>query len=142
MIGIKEKFSLKWVLISMVIYLVLEIVLAGVLGDMLRGTFRSHFLYMQLNVFLLLGSFFLGGLIVGAISPGIRIVEPALGAFLSIVITFLYSFFTPSVFYRFSLTKLLIGGVIAFGVALIGANMGEKIGAKFGNKKSQDYFNM
>jgi hypothetical protein len=37
------------------------------------------------------------------------------------------SIFTPYSFIHFSLTKMLVGGVIAFFLALVGARLGEKI---------------
>ena len=88
---------------------------------------------MSLNLrFLLQGllnliSFFIGGFIIGLISPGIRIFEPALGAFLSVALMLCLSFFTPYSFIQFSMTKMLIGGAIAFFLALTGARVGEKI---------------
>ena len=72
-------------------------------------------------------SFLIGGFIIGVISPGIRITEPAVGAALSVAIMLTLTVFTPYSFIHFSLTKLLIGGVIAFALALIGARFGEKI---------------
>ena len=72
-------------------------------------------------------SFFIGGFIIGLISPGIRIYEPAVGAFLSVSFMLALSLFTPYSFIQFSVTKMLIGGLIAFVLALVGARLGEKL---------------
>jgi hypothetical protein len=80
-------------------------------------------------------SYFIGGLIIGLISPGLRIHEPAAGAFLSVTLMLSLTLFTPYSFIRFSLTKMLIGGAIAFWLALLGARLGEKIA---GNRIPQE----
>jgi len=89
----------------------------------------------------MLASYFIGGFLIGLLSPGIRVLEPALGAFLAVGFTFLYGFFTPFSFFAFSLGKIFIGGGIAFGLALLGAKLGEKLAAKLGNLKSQRFIN-
>ena len=72
-------------------------------------------------------SYFIGGFIIGLISPGIRIYEPAVGAFLSVLVMLVLTFFTPYSFLHFSLLKVIIGGGIAFFLALSGAKLGEKL---------------
>ena len=42
-------------------------------------------------------------------------------------------------FYGFSLTRMIVGGGIAFVLALIGADLGERIAAKLGNRESKYY---
>ena len=90
---------------------------------------------------MMLVSYFLGGMFIGLISPGIRIFEPAVGAFLAVLFTFIYSFFTPHRFFGFAINRLMIGGIIAFVLALVGADLGEKLAARFGNHTSQNYMN-
>ena len=87
----------------------------------------------------MLASYFVGGFLVGVMSPGIRIFEPAIGAFFAVLCTFIYGFFTPHRFFGFALNRLLIGGIIAFVLALLGADLGERLGAHFGNRASKDY---
>ena len=65
------------------------------------------------------------------ISPGIRMVEPAVGAFLSIALVVVLTLFTPYTFIAFSANKLLLGGGVAFVLALAGAYVGERLA---GNK--------
>jgi len=71
--------------------------------------------------------------LIGLFSPGIRIKVPAVGAFCSVALMLAMSLFTPYAFIRFSLNKMLLGGAIAFGLALLGARIGER----FSNSKQQ-----
>ena len=87
-------------------------------------------LRMVLQGVLNLLSFFVGGVVIGVVSPGLRIDEPAVGAFLSVGLLLVVTLFTPYSFISFSLTKLLLGGGIAFALALSGAKLGERITGK------------
>ena len=120
-------FSKKWMLACMAIFIGVELFLGGVIGNLVIGKLMSHSLRFMLQGLLNLVSFFIGGFIIGLISPGIRILEPALAAFLSVSLMLCLSFFTPYSFIHFSLTKMLIGGAIAFALALSGAKLGEKV---------------
>lgn len=124
---IEQSFSKKWMFASVAIFIGLELILGGLIGNVVIGRFLSRSLYFILQGVLNLVSFFTGGFIIGLISPGIRIREPAVGAFLSVSIMLCLSIFTPYSFIHFSLTKMLVGGVIAFSLALVGARLGEKI---------------
>jgi hypothetical protein len=44
-----------------------------------------------------------------------------------VLVVFLMSFFMPNWFFHFDLTKVLVGGGIGLGVALLGAWQGEKM---------------
>ena len=52
-----------------------------------------------------------------------------------------YAAFTPVLFFGFSFGRILIGGGIAFGLALFGADLGERMAARFGNPVSGKYVN-
>ncbi len=122
-----HSFSKKWMFASMVIFIGVELFLGGLIGHLVVGRFISLSLRFMLQGLLNLVSFFIGGFIIGLISPGIRIHEPAVGAFLSVTIMLCLSIFTPYSFIHFSLTKMLIGGVVAFFLALVGAKLGERV---------------
>ncbi len=121
-----QAFSKKWVVGSMATFIIVEIVLGGLVGGLVSG-YVSMSLRFTFQGLLHLTSFFLGGLIIGLISPGIRILEPAVGAFLSVSIMLILTIFTPYSFIHFSLSKLLIGGAIAFVLAMMGARLGERL---------------
>lgn len=120
-------FSLVWVFISMGVFVGIEMVLGGLLGKYVVGRYLSMSLRFTLQGLLHVTSYFLGGIIVGFISPGIRIKEPAIGAFLAVLSMMLLTFFTPYTFIRMTSGKLFIGGAIAFVLALAGARIGERI---------------
>lgn len=110
----------------MAIFVGVELVLGGLVGQYVVGRYMSHNLRFALQGILNLSSYFVGGFIVGGISPGIRIREPAVGAALAIAVMFGLTMFTPYSFIRFSMYKLLIGGGLAYVLALSGARLGEK----------------
>ena len=134
-----KKLSWMWIIMSMVIFLAIELLLGGVAGRLIAGRFVGHVFWIKIEVILMLVSYFIGGMLVGLVSSGIRIFEPAVGAFFAVLFTFIYSFFTPHRFFGFSINRLVIGGIIAFVLALIGADLGERIAARFGNRASRQY---
>ena len=130
--GIKKNqrhlpFSKKWMFFSIFVFVTTELILGGLVGKIVVGNYMSMGLRFMFQGLLNLFSFFAGGFIIGVISPGIRIIEPAAGAFLSVALMLFLTIFTPYSFLHFSLTKLLVGGLIAFGLALLGARLGEKL---------------
>jgi hypothetical protein len=122
-----QSFSVKWMVASTAIFIAVELFLGGLIGEFVVGRFMSLGLRFLLQGLLNLASFFIGGFIIGLISPGVRTAEPAVGAFLSVALILCLSFFTPYSFIRFSLIKMLVGGGIAFFLALAGARLGERI---------------
>ncbi len=120
-------FSKAWMFIAFFIFIVIELFLGGLVGEIVVGRYMSIHLRFMMQGLLNLVSFFLGGLLIGVFSPGIRIYEPAAGAALSVATMLLLTFFTPYSFLHFSMTKLVVGGGIAFFLALSGAKMGERL---------------
>lgn len=122
----ERPFSTAWVMLSLVLFLAFELFIGAWLGPLIAGKYVSPMFHFQVQMLLHLAALYLGGLAVGLVSPGRRLLEPAVGAFLSVVITFLMSFFMPTWFLHFDVVKVLIGGGIGFFVALLGAWHGEK----------------
>lgn len=137
--AIKE-LSKAWVLYSLITFIVAELFLGGLVGQVVIGHFVPHVLTYTIEMVLILASFFIGGVIIGLISPKVRVLEPAMGAFLCVLITLSISFFSPYSFMRFTWAKLAIGGGCAFFLAFFGARFGEKISAKMGNRNSREFF--
>ncbi len=123
----ERPFSKKWMFTSMAIFIVSEILIGIVIGNIIVGKYVSMGLQFMLQGLCMLLAFYIGGIIIGIITPGVRLMEPACGAFLSVTTMMVITFFTPSRFFHFSLTKVIIGGAIAFALALAGAKTGEKI---------------
>jgi len=122
-----QPFSGKWTMVSMGIFIGVELLLGGIVGELVVGRFTSLGLRFMLQGSLYLAGFFIGGFIVGLISPGLRIREPAVGAFLSVALMLVLSIFTPYSFIRFSFFKMMVGGAVAFCLALTGAGIGERL---------------
>ena len=119
--------STKWIVLSVVIFTAFEILLGQGLTRLLAGSTTSHMLMLRLEMVLMSASFMAGGFLIGVLSPGPRLVEPAIGAAITVVFTFFIAFFSPIMIYQASVSRMLIGGAIGFGLALFGAHLGEKM---------------
>lgn len=137
-----KKFSWGWMLSSLVVFILAEIAIAGLFEANLFVSFIPHSFRYLVEVVSFALSFLIGGLIVGLISPSVRVLEPAIAAFISVILLLSSGgFFTPNGFANFSIMKMLIGGGIASALAAYGAVLGEKIEALLGNKASKEYIN-
>ena len=134
----QEPISTGWVLFSFCVFVLAEVFLGGWLAPLISG-FVSRPLVMRVEVILMLSSFALGGFVVGFISPTVRVTEPALGAVLAVGMTFLYSVFMPVSLYVIEPDRLAIGAAVAFAIAGFGADAGERLSARLGNRASQAY---
>jgi hypothetical protein len=121
------EFSTFWMVMSIVVFIVAEVVIGYVVGTFLLGSYVSRMWHLRMQVVLYLGAYFVGGLVVGLISPGVRMIEPAIGAFVSVFLTLAISLFLPHTFMRLDFGKLLLGGGIAFAIAFAGARIGERM---------------
>lgn len=130
--------STRWVMISFLVFMAFEVVLGGLLAPLVKG-FVSRPFMMRVEVILILSSYFSGGFVVGMLSPNVRVLEPALGAAAAVVLTFMYALFMPISFYHLAPDRLLLASAVAFGVALAGADAGERAAARFGNRASRVY---
>ncbi|MBI5542310.1 MAG: hypothetical protein HY901_00350 [Deltaproteobacteria bacterium] len=133
--GGSSSFSQAWAFLSVVLFLAIELAIGAFVGPFVIGKYVSPMFHLQLQMLMHLGSFYVGGFLVGMLSPGVRLTEPAVGAFISVAVVWLISFFMPSWFYHFDFTRLLVGGGIAFALALAGAYSGEKL---MGNVEADD----
>jgi hypothetical protein len=119
-------FSVPWTVLSVVLFLFIELSIGSWIGPAIIGKYVSPMFHYQVQMVMHLLSLYLGGMVVGVVSPGRRLMEPAIGAFISVMIVFMMSFFMPSWFFVFDVIKVLIGGGIGFFLALLGAWQGEK----------------
>ncbi len=137
-----KKFSWIWVIISIFVFVGIELFFGGFVSRLVAGRYVGRIMWFKIEMVLMLASYFLGGLFVGLFSPSIRVFEPAIGAFLAVIGTLIYSFFTPLTrCFGFSSDRALFGGAIVFVLALVGADLGERIAARLGNRASQNYAN-
>jgi hypothetical protein len=122
-----QPFSTRWMIASVLIFTVTEMLIALLIAPaVFAGRLASPMLQMRLQMMMHLASFFIGGLLVGLISPRVRLMEPAVGAFVAVAVVLLMSVFMPHAFFHWSWTKVFLGGGLAFALALAGAYTGEK----------------
>jgi hypothetical protein len=119
-------FSTPWCVASVALYCAVEVILGTFIGPWVVGAYVSPMLHYRLMTAMHVGSFFLGGVLVGMASPGVRLLEPAVGAVIAVFLTLAMSIFMPHAFMIFSMDKLFVGGGIAFVLAMFGAWTGEK----------------
>ena len=120
-----QPFSARWAWISGFVFVLSQILLGFLLADLAKSTQLSLHTRFLIEAVLNLLSYFVGGLIIGLTSPGLRMREPAIGAVGCVALMFVVGDFTPLSFVEFSVGKFLVGGVLAFSLALIGARLGE-----------------
>lgn len=120
-------FSPAWTFASIALFLASELAIGMLVGPLVLGTYVSPVFHPQLQMLMHLASFYLGGLAVGLLSPGVRLVEPAVGAFVSVVVVFTLALFLPNMYLRFDLTKIVLGGGLGFLLGMAGAWQGEKL---------------
>ena len=114
-----SKIQLKWVGISIIIFIIAQTILAVVFA--LANVLTIGVLGMLLGWALPLIVYFITGFITGIVSPGITIFEPAVGAGLTVTIASIIGLNGKQ---NFVSTILL--AVLAFVLALVGAYIGEK----------------
>jgi hypothetical protein len=110
----------KWVLASMGIFFVVQLVLnmAFVVFGLL--TFGFGFLLFAIVKPI---TYFVGGLVTGRLSPGVTITEPAIGA---VAITVLGTIFDATQVARGRVGWMILSSFIAFLLAMWGARVGER----------------
>ncbi|MEO1230385.1 MAG: hypothetical protein AAFZ18_15895 [Myxococcota bacterium] len=127
MSGDRPFISFRWVLLSLLLFVAAEIVIGLGLGELVAGRYMSIGTSFWIRGSTQLLAFFLGGIVVGVISPGVRILEPALAAFSAVLLTVVTALFVPYAFARMGGSRLATAGFIAFGLALAGAWIGERL---------------
>ncbi len=123
----ERDFSWGWVAGAFVLFIAVELLIGGLVGEVLLGRYRSIALGFTLQGLLHVVSFLIGGFLVGLVSPGKRLVEPGVAAFGSVAFMFILTVFTPYSWFVFSSSRVLVGGGLAFLLALAGAWLGERV---------------
>jgi len=117
-------FSLAWVGISFAIYLVLQgIFIVGL--DVALATYDPQGFW---NLAISIPIFFVGGVVVGRISPGRTFIEPAVGAAIATIPTIMYVFWiTPDGDFEPSSLEAGLLGLMGVMISLFGAFLGERL---------------
>lgn len=111
----------------MVAFIAAELLIGGVLGEIVLGRMVSINTSFLLQGLLNLAGFALGGFIIGLVSPGRRIVEPAIGAAATMVLISVLAIFVPFRYMGYTGGRFLIAAAIAAGIGAAGAYSAEKL---------------
>jgi len=120
-------FSWHWVWLSMGAFLLAEILIGGVLGELVMGRMLSINTNFMLQGLLNLAGIFAGGFVIGLVSPGRRILEPAAGGFATMLLIAVLTLFVPFRFMGYAGSSLLAAGAIAAAIGAGGAYTAEKL---------------
>ena len=125
---ITKDFSMAWVVASFFIFMAVELFFGGFVGEVVLGAYVSSVWHAKAQLILILTSYLVGGFLVGFFSPGLRLVEPSVGAFCSVIFVGLMKYFLPYSFFGYNNnSNLFLGGAIALGLAWVGAYSAEKL---------------
>ena len=111
----------------------------GYVGPVPAGRFITHVAELRLEVLLVLGSYLVGGFLIGLFSPAVRVGEAVAGAFVAAILPFLMGVLSPVTFYVASRGRMLVAGGLAAFLAFVGADAGERLEARLGNAASREY---
>jgi len=120
----QEDFEWKWALIATAMFSALQGLILGVIPLAVSAFDPQGLPGLMLSVPVA----FVGGIVMGAISPGKTFVEPAVGAMLASVPTIaIISAITPAGAFEPTLLAYVICATMGIMMALFGAFLGEKI---------------
>lgn len=118
----QEGFEWKWVAVSFAIYMVLQAIVLVALPMVIYQYDPQGAPGLLISA----GVWFVGGIVVGWVSPGKTFLEPAVGALAAAVPTIAYLLHISEV-QPLSLLAGIIGGLLGVMITLFGAFLGEKI---------------
>jgi hypothetical protein len=117
----QDGFAWKWALISFGVYVLLQAIILVVLDTAIDAYDPQGIAGIMISA----AVWFVGGVVVGFISPGRTFIEPAVGAVFAAFPTVAYLMHIDVV-YKLSLLAYIIGGLIGIMITLFGAFLGEK----------------
>lgn len=133
----RAPFSWGWVWLSFVLFVLVQTLLGHLAGKyLLQGYQTGHTRYL-VEGGINLSSYYLGGFAIGFFSIKVRLLEPAVAAAFAMLACLSVGWFTPVVFYQFGMSKFLLGGLLAAGLAYSGAFSAERL---TGQVKEDDLF--
>ncbi|MBK8171527.1 MAG: hypothetical protein IPK60_14435 [Sandaracinaceae bacterium] len=118
----QETFDWKWAFISFGVFLVLQAIVLIAL-PMVINTFDPQGLA---GLGIAVGVWSVGGVLIGVVSPGRTVFEPAVGALIAAVPTIAYLMVVTPDAFNPSLPAYIVGGLIGVMISLFGAFIGEK----------------
>ncbi len=123
----RRDFSQRWVWLSMAMFIASELFIGGFLGELIAGRMLSINTGFLMQGLLNLAGFVLGGFVIGVVSPGRRIIEPALAGFATIILIAILTLFVPFRYMGYTGSSLLLAGLLAAALGAGGAYLGERL---------------
>ena len=123
----RPSLDFKWTIIGAAVIVALNQVLSlalasSLLPSLIEGMGEMGGLVV-FAILVALGSFFVGGLLVGWLSPGETLAEPAVACVVAVVVNGLLAGLSGAQ----NLVGLVLAAAIGFGLGLLGAKVGERI---------------
>jgi hypothetical protein len=118
----QEGFEWKWVFVAFGIYMVLQAIVLVALPRIITQYDPQGAPGLLISA----GVWFVGGIVVGFVSPGKTFLEPAVGALMAAVPTIAYLLHISEV-QPLSVLAGVIGGLLGVMITLFGAFLGEKL---------------
>jgi hypothetical protein len=119
----QEGFEWKWAFMAFGVYLVLQVFVIGLLPFVIPSYDPQGLAGLGISVVV----WFIGGILVGVISPGKTFVEPAIGALIAVVPTVGYLMFITPEGFEPTFLAYIVGGLLGAMISLFGAFIGEKL---------------
>ena len=109
-----------------------EILIGGLVGEWLLARVVSINTNFLLQGLINLAGFALGGFLIGVLSPGRRIAEPAVGGFATMVLISIVALFVACRRIGYTSGGIIIAGAFAGALGAAGAYAGEKLTGNLG----------
>ena len=119
----QEHFDWKWAVRAAGVYLAAQLVILVGLPYVI-STFDPQGLP---GLLISVAVWFVGGIVVGIVSPGKTYIEPAIGALIAVIPTVSYLAITTPDGFQPTLLAYIVTGLLGIMIALFGAFLGEKI---------------
>jgi hypothetical protein len=119
----QDHFELKWALLASGVYLAAQLVILVGLPFVISSFDPQGLPGLLISV----AVWFVGGVVVGLVSPGKTFVEPAVGALLAVIPTVSYLALTTPDGFQPTLLAYIVTALLGVMIALFGAFLGEKL---------------
>lgn len=117
-----QAFSWPWVWVSLGSFVLAQFLLHGLI---LKAA-SAHGMFL-LEALIDIFTYVLGGFMVGVVSPRVRVLEPAAGAVIALVLTLHVGMWMPFSFFSTGLVKTVVMSLVVAFCAYEGAVLGEKV---------------
>jgi hypothetical protein len=119
----QEHFEWKWALLASAVYLAAQMVILVGLPYVIASFDPQGLPGLLISV----AVWFVGGIVVGLVSPGKTFVEPAVGALIAVIPTVSYLAITTPDGFQPTLLAYIVTALLGVMIALFGAFLGEKM---------------